>query len=93
MTDLTEDEIEGEEVEPIKAEDFTYILPEGYEFKPEDRAKIDAIMNRLGADNSDAQALIDVHVEILEAYAQELDKANAAAILKTNYAKPKEEIN
>lgn len=49
--------------------DFTYKLPEDYEFKPEHRAKIDAVMEKLGADNETAQELIDIHVEIVEDFA------------------------
>lgn len=56
----------------MSPKDFVYNLPEGYEFKPEHRAKIDAVMEKLGADNETAQELIDIHVEIVETYASEL---------------------
>lgn len=56
--------------------DFIYELPDGYEFKPEHREKIDAILAKLGVtDNALAQELINVHVEIVENYAAELNAA------------------
>ena len=62
--------------------DFVYKLPEGYEFKPEHRAKVDAFMEKAGiTDNDLAQELIDIHVEIVEAYATELQSAE----LNSNY--------
>lgn len=57
----------------MKPQDFTYNLPDDYEFKPEHRAKLDHWMEKVGVtDNALAQELIDIHVEITEAYSAEL---------------------
>lgn len=68
----------------MKPKDFVYELPEGYEFKPEHREKIDGIMEKLGVtDNALAQELIDIHVEIVEDYASELQGAQLETTYKT----------
>lgn len=55
----------------MKSKDFTYALPDGYVFSDEHRAKIDKVMDELGADNETAQELINIHVELLEQYVTE----------------------
>lgn len=65
----------------MTAKDFTYTLPEDYEMKPEHRAKLDAVFDEIGIkDNALAQKLIDIHVEIMEEYANELEAAYASAV-------------
>lgn len=62
----------------MNTKDYIYKLPEGYEFKPEHREKIDAVMEKLGADNETAQELINIHVEIVEDYTAELAAMSAS---------------
>lgn len=71
----------------MSPKDFTYNLPDGYEFKPEHRAKVDSWMEKAGVtDNQVAQELIDIHVEIVEDFANELATLyGKEASLATNY--------
>lgn len=59
----------------MNAAAYHYVLPDGYEFKPQTRAKIDALVEKTGLSNEDVQAFIDIHVELMEEYAAALEKS------------------
>lgn len=62
----------------VAAEDYVYKLPEDYTMKPETRGKLDALVKKTRISNKDAQAFIDIHVELMEEYAIGLENANAS---------------
>jgi len=49
----------------MNATEYTYVLPEGYELKPEHRAKLDKLVEETGLSNEHAQAFVDLHIEIV----------------------------
>lgn len=61
----------------MDAKDYKYNLPEDYELKPKHRAKIDALVEKAGMSNELAQEFIDLHVEITEEFAAELEAAHS----------------
>lgn len=62
----------------MKSAEYVYNLPEDYTMKPETRSKLDALVEKTGISNEDAQAFIDIHVELMEEYAIGLQNAYAA---------------
>lgn len=53
----------------MNAESYIYTLPEGYVLRPEQRIKLDWLVNKCCLDNKEAQQFIDLHVEFMEEYA------------------------
>lgn len=65
------------------AEEYDYKLPEDYTIDATIRAKLDALVERTGLSEEDAQAFIDLHVELTEDFVKRLTEAQS---LKTEYA-------
>lgn len=59
-----------------KAEEFEYKLPEGYTMDVGLRAKLDKLVEKTGLSEEDAQAFVDLHVELMEDYAERAAEAN-----------------
>lgn len=66
------------------AEKYEYRLPEGYEFKPNMRMKFDGLIDEVNKkgeiDEVTAQRFLDLHVEMMEEYAANLEDAVDNAI-------------
>jgi len=62
----------------MKAEKYTYILPEGYTIQPETRKQLDALVSRAGITNTLAQEFIDLHVTMMEEYAALIEACKPA---------------
>jgi hypothetical protein len=68
--------------------DYIYNLPKDYTLPDQFRAKIDEIVLQQGLSNKEAQAWVDLHVEITEDFVARLmqssdDTVQPADILKT----------
>lgn len=57
-----------------RSENYDYKLPEGYEWHPELRQRFDALVDEAGLDELTAQRFLDLHVEMMEEYATNLEK-------------------
>lgn len=55
---------------------YKYKLPEGYSLKPEHRDKLDKLVYGCYLSNPEAQAFLDLHVELMEEYATALEQAD-----------------
>lgn len=62
---------------------YTYKLPEDYTLKQETRLKLDALVNKTGLSNEDAQRFVDIHVELTEDYASVMEEAMKGAVIAT----------
>lgn len=76
----------------MKSEEYKYELPEGYEFKPETREKIDTLVHRLGLSQEDMQEFINIHVELMEEYATGLESVGNSESATASYA-PEETLS
>lgn len=47
---------------------YEYTLPQGYFLRPETKVKLDALVNKCKLSQEDAQAFVDVHVELIAEY-------------------------
>ena len=56
----------------MKASEYNYKLPDDYTFPPEIREKLDDLVHKLGLSEEQAQAFIDIHVELTEDFAKRL---------------------
>lgn len=54
--------------------EYTYKLPEGYEWTPELRLKFDLIVAETDLFEDEAQRLIDFHFELVKSYQEETSK-------------------
>lgn len=61
------------------AQYYEYKLPEDYVFKPDVRLKFDNLVDELYLSQIQAQRFLDLHVEMMEEYAEELEIANAGS--------------
>lgn len=57
-----------------RAQYYEYQLPEDYEMKPETRLKFDALVDEAGLTEIQAQRFLDLHVELMEDYAERLEE-------------------
>lgn len=48
----------------MEASEYVYRLPEDYEFIPEDRARLDALVTSANLTEAQAQEFVDLHVSI-----------------------------
>lgn len=51
---------------------YTYKLPEDYTLEPQHRAKLDVLVAKTGLSEQDAQAFVDLHVELTEDFVDRL---------------------
>lgn len=66
-----------------RAENYEYKLPEGYTMDTGLRQKLDALVDEAGMDETLAQRFVDLHVELVEDYAERLAEASGGT---TEYA-------
>lgn len=61
----------------MKSKTYIYFLPDDYELEGETRRKLDEFVDHVGMNNTQAQQMVDLHVELVEEYA---DKAKDTMI-------------
>lgn len=62
-------------------EKYVYELPDGYVMKPQHREKLDGFVKEHDLTNVEAQGLIDLHVELVEEFATEMQKAMVPTVI------------
>jgi ferritin-like metal-binding protein YciE len=63
----------------MKAQEYTYTLPEGYTMEPQFREKLDLLVEEAQLPNELAQKFIDLHIELTEDFINRYEAAVAAA--------------
>lgn len=65
----------------MKANQYTYNLPQDYVMQPQHRQKLDSFVIKHDLTNEEAQELVGLHVELVEEFAKEIQKAITPTVL------------
>lgn len=61
---------------------YRYKLPEDYVMQPEHRKQLDALVAKTGISNVDAQAFVDLHIDLTEDFVDRLQPALKAIMVR-----------